>query len=142
MRFTEPRRTASSVLEEVCAGLSNGSIVLGNLPASSERTLADVGMSIDADVLPAAPLSDPSQLGGSIHIKGEIVSEDDMRIDGAFEGLLQLENSKLTIGPGAKVRADIIAREVVVYGTWRAIFKARDALEFRKMGSGFAVLIT
>jgi len=99
-------------------------------------------MSIDADVLPAAPLSDPSQLGGSIHIKGEIVSEDDMRIDGAFEGLLQLENSKLTIGPGAKVRADIIAREVVVYGTVKGNIHAKDRIEIKKDGSVIGDLTT
>ena len=36
--------------------------------------------------------------------------------DGSVEGLVELEDRKLTVGASAKVTADIIAREVVVFG--------------------------
>ena len=57
-----------------------------------------------------------ARLGGSLHVKGEITGNEDLHVDGSVEGLIQLEDRKLTVGASAKVTADIIAREVVVYG--------------------------
>src|SRR5580704_8418637 len=58
-----------------------------------------------------------ARLGASLHVKGEISGNEDRRIDGSVEGLIQRDERKLTVGTTAKVTADIIAREVVVYGT-------------------------
>jgi hypothetical protein len=52
-----------------------------------------------------------------LHIKGEITGAEDLQVDGSIEGLIQLEQSKVTVLAGATVRADIIAREVVIYGS-------------------------
>jgi cytoskeletal protein CcmA (bactofilin family) len=54
-----------------------------------------------------------ARLGASLHVKGEISGNEDLVIDGAVEGLVQLDERRLTVGPTAKVTADIIAREVV-----------------------------
>ena len=56
-----------------------------------------------------------ARLGSSLHVKGEITGSEDLLIDGSVEGLIQLDERKLTVGATAKVTADIIAREVVVY---------------------------
>jgi cytoskeletal protein CcmA (bactofilin family) len=55
-----------------------------------------------------------ARLGGSLHVKGEITGNEDLHIDGSVEGLVQLEDRKLTVGASARVTADVIAREVVV----------------------------
>src|SRR5438874_7342711 len=60
-----------------------------------------------------------ARLGASLHVKGEISGNEDLVIDGSVEGLVQLDERKLTVGATAKVTADIIAREVVVFGTDR-----------------------
>src|SRR5271154_5845825 len=62
---------------------------------------------------PATSSSNTStaRLGGSLHVKGEITGNEDLHIDGSVEGLVQLEDRKLTVGASAKVTADIIARE-------------------------------
>jgi cytoskeletal protein CcmA (bactofilin family) len=51
-----------------------------------------------------------------IKIKGELSGTEDLFIDGHVEGKISLENSVVTVGPNAIVKADISAREVVVRG--------------------------
>src|SRR5947199_5343918 len=76
-----------------------------------------------------------ARLGASLHVKGEISGNEDLLIDGAVEGLVQLDERKLTVGAAAKVTADIIAREVVVYGTVKGNLRAKDKIEIKKDGS-------
>src|ERR1700740_3178643 len=81
---------------------------------------------ITGEVKTMAPLDSPypattssggtARLGASLHVKGEITGNEDLHIDGTVEGLVHLEDRKLTIGASAKVTADIIAREVAVFG--------------------------
>ena len=76
-----------------------------------------------------------ARLGPSLHIKGEISGNEDLLIEGSIEGLVQLDERKLTIGATAKVTADIIAREVVVYGSVKGNLRAKDRIEIKKDGS-------
>jgi cytoskeletal protein CcmA (bactofilin family) len=76
-----------------------------------------------------------ARLGPSLHVKGEISGNEDLVIEGAVEGLVQLDERKLTVGATAKVTADIIAREVVVYGTVKGNLRAKDRIEIKKDGS-------
>ena len=76
-----------------------------------------------------------ARLGSSLHVKGEITGSEDLLIDGSVEGLIQLDERKLTVGATAKVTADIIAREVVVYGTVKGNLRAKDRIEIKKDGS-------
>src|SRR5579862_6245667 len=57
---------------------------------------------------PSAASSGTARLGGSLHVKGEITGNEDLHIDGSVEGLVQLEDRKLTVGATAKVTPDII----------------------------------
>jgi cytoskeletal protein CcmA (bactofilin family) len=83
-----------------------------------------------------------ARLGASLHIKGEITGNEDLQIDGSVEGLVQLEDRKLTIGASARVTADIIAREVAVYGNVKGNLRARDRIEIKKDGSVVGDLTT
>jgi cytoskeletal protein CcmA (bactofilin family) len=83
-----------------------------------------------------------ARLGASLHIKGEITGNEDLVIDGSVEGLVQLEDRKLTVGASAKVTADIISREVVVYGNVKGNLRARDRIEIKKDGSVVGDLTT
>ena len=76
-----------------------------------------------------------ARLGSSLHVKGEISGNEDLLIDGSVEGLVQLDERKLTVGATAKVTADIIAREVIVYGTVKGNLRAKDRIEIKKDGS-------
>ena len=76
-----------------------------------------------------------SQLGANLHYKGEITGSEDLVIEGSFEGLVQLDERKLTIGKTAKVTADIIAGEVLVYGIVKGAVRAKSLIEVKKDGS-------
>ena len=112
-------------------------------PKPAPSTLEDKKMSTDA----MRPLATPSssgtaRLGASLHVKGEINGHEDLLVDGSVEGLIQLEDRKLTVGATAKVSADVIAREVVVYGSVKGNLRARDRIEIKKDGSVVGDLTT
>src|ERR1700690_593259 len=119
-------------------------------PGSTTAPIAS-GPSFSGEAKTMAPLDStyPSttsggtaRLGGSLHVKGEITGNEDLHIDGSVEGLVQLEDRKLTVGASAKVTADIIAREVVVYGNVKGNLRARDRIEIKKDGSVVGDLTT
>jgi cytoskeletal protein CcmA (bactofilin family) len=76
-----------------------------------------------------------SHLGASLHFKGEISGDEDLSIDGSLERPIRLEGRNVTIGTSAKLTADIVAREVVVYGSIKGNLHARDRIEIKKEGS-------
>src|SRR6202048_3996047 len=76
-----------------------------------------------------------ARLGPSLHVKGEISGNEDLLIEGSVEGLVQLDERKLTVGATAKLTADIIAREVVVYGTVKGNLRGKGRIEIKKDGS-------
>jgi cytoskeletal protein CcmA (bactofilin family) len=93
-------------------------------------------MSIDP-IRPMVATSDraTARLGPSLHVKGEIAGDEDLVIEGSVEGLVQVDAHKLTVGASAKVTADIIAGEVVVYGTIKGKLQAKNRIEIKKDGS-------
>jgi cytoskeletal protein CcmA (bactofilin family) len=101
--------------------------------ATREGTTA---MSTDA-MRPLGATADraTARLGPSLHIKGEISGNEDLMIEGSVEGLVQLDERKLMVGATANLTADIIAREVVVYGTVKGNLRAKDRIEIKKDGS-------
>ncbi len=113
------------------------------------RTNAPAGNSFSGEAKNMAPMdssypasSSTARLGASLHVKGEITGNEDLAIDGSVEGLVHLEDRKLTIGASAKVTADVIAREVVVYGNVKGNLRARDRIEIKKDGSVVGDLTT
>ena len=81
-------------------------------------------------------------LGSSLQVKGEITGTEDLQIDGAVEGLIHLDERKLTVGATAKVMADINARDVVVYGYVKGNVRAKGRIEIKKDGSIIGNLTT
>lgn len=74
-------------------------------------------------------------LGPSLHVKGDLTATEDLLIDGAIEGMIQLNEHKLTVGMAAKLKADINAREVVVYGCVQGNVYTTGRIEIKKGGS-------
>jgi cytoskeletal protein CcmA (bactofilin family) len=82
------------------------------------------------------------RLGSSLRVKGEITGTEDLVIDGSIEGSIHLDKGKLTVGPTAKVTADINARDVVVHGYVKGDVRANGKIEIRKDGSVIGNLTT
>jgi cytoskeletal protein CcmA (bactofilin family) len=88
------------------------------------------------------PAGSTARLGASLRVKGEISGNEDLHVDGAVDGLIQLDDRKLTVGMSAKLNADVVAREIVVYGSVKGNLRARDRIEIKKDGSVVGDLTT
>ncbi len=76
-----------------------------------------------------------ARLGSSLHVKGEISGNEDLYMEGTVEGLVHLDEPKLTVGATAKLTADVIAGEVIVYGSVKGNVRGKDKIEIKKDGS-------
>jgi cytoskeletal protein CcmA (bactofilin family) len=72
-----------------------------------------------------------SVIGASVLIKGQIHSREDLRLEGEAEGQVQVDG-RLTVGQQGKVRANIIAREVVMSGTVEGNIDASERIVLTK----------
>jgi cytoskeletal protein CcmA (bactofilin family) len=71
-------------------------------------------------------------LGKSVLVKGQIISREDLTIDGEVEGTVELADNRLTVGPNGKVMASIKARELVVLGTVQGNVETSEKIDIRK----------
>jgi cytoskeletal protein CcmA (bactofilin family) len=70
-----------------------------------------------------------------IRIKGEVTGSEDLFVDGFVEGKLSLTtNSCLTVGPNGHVKADVVAREVIVRGKIDGKVTGRDKVQLWSTG--------
>lgn len=71
-------------------------------------------------------------IGKSVMIKGQIISREDLTIDGELEGTIEAQEHRLTIGTNGRVQAGVKAREVVVLGSINGNVEATDKIDIRK----------
>jgi len=71
-------------------------------------------------------------LGKSVIVKGQILSREDLTIDGEVEGTVELQEHRLTVGPNGRVNASVKAREIVVLGTIHGNVETTDKIDIRK----------
>jgi cytoskeletal protein CcmA (bactofilin family) len=74
-------------------------------------------------------------VGKSVIFKGELISSEDMIIDGRVEGTIEVHDHALTVGPTAQIHADIAARSVTIRGTVTGTITAANLVEIRETGS-------
>ena len=76
-----------------------------------------------------------ARLGSSLRVKGEISGNEDLHIDGTVEGLVHLDDRKLTVGATAKLTADVIAGEAIVYGSVKGNVRGKGKIEIKNDSS-------
>lgn len=74
-------------------------------------------------------------VGKSVIFKGELVSSEDITVDGTVEGTIEVRNHRLTVGPDANIRADIIAKIVTVLGSVTGSIIAHEQIDIRETGA-------
>jgi cytoskeletal protein CcmA (bactofilin family) len=95
----------------------------------------------NAGIQPVQPAPIPSSartvasMGASLVIKGELTGAEDLVIDGRVEGKVSLPGHLLTIGPQAKVLAEVVAKAVIIQGSVTGNVTASDRFEIRGGGS-------
>lgn len=70
-------------------------------------------------------------IGKSVTIRGEMAGQEDLFMDGTIEGTIHLSDGRLTVGPNARVQADLQARDVVIYGRVDGKVRATGRIELR-----------
>jgi cytoskeletal protein CcmA (bactofilin family) len=68
-------------------------------------------------------------IGKSVVFKGELISSEDMRIEGRVEGTIELRNHDLVVGPNAVILADVVAKTITVLGTVTGTLMATDRIK-------------
>jgi cytoskeletal protein CcmA (bactofilin family) len=55
-------------------------------------------------------------IGKSVRIMGDLSGSEDLMVDGELQGTIRLPGARLTIGATARVRGNIAAKDVVIFG--------------------------
>lgn len=74
-------------------------------------------------------------IGKSVIIKGELNGSEDLTIEGAVEGKIELRQNVLTIGPNGKIKAQVFAKSVVILGEVTGNVTATEKVDIRDNGS-------
>ena len=77
---------------------------------------------------------DVVNIGKSVIIKGELSGSEDLTIEGQVEGKIELRQNLLTIGPNAKIKAQVFAKTVVVEGHVHGNISAGERIDIRDKG--------
>jgi cytoskeletal protein CcmA (bactofilin family) len=99
--------------------------------------IASVPMAQSPSPAPTVTTSGPKQqavIGPSMTIKGEIRAREELLVEGEVEGQLESQ-SLLTVGPNGKVRGNIKARQVAIFGSVRGNVEVTEKIAIREQGS-------
>ena len=68
-------------------------------------------------------------IGASVFFKGELLSSEDMRIEGRVEGTIEIRNHDLILGAQATIRADVVAKTVTIRGNVSGTVTASEKIK-------------
>ena len=74
-------------------------------------------------------------IGQGVVVEGRITSTQDLRIDGNVEGTIEVGDHGLILGAQAEVKANLVARSIVISGTVIGNVTATDRLDLQPTGS-------
>jgi cytoskeletal protein CcmA (bactofilin family) len=78
------------------------------------------------------PKTDAARIGRSVTIKGELTGAEDLFVDGAVEGSIELRSHGLTVGPNGRVHANIVAQDVVIFGKVEGNVRGNERVELKR----------
>ncbi len=79
--------------------------------------------------------NDRTLIGPSIVVKGDILGDEDVLVEGQVEGKIELKQNSITIGTSGKVKADLHGRIVTVEGRVDGNVFAREQAVVRPSGT-------
>lgn len=92
------------------------------------------------------PSEGSTVIGREIRFCGEITGSTDLLIDGEVDGVIRLSAARLTVRAEGRVRANIVARDVVVVGLIEGEIRATGRVELRNgavvLGDVFATRLS
>jgi cytoskeletal protein CcmA (bactofilin family) len=84
----------------------------------------------------AAPRSSggAAVIGPSITVKGDVIGEEDLVVDGRVEGEIKVNRHSVTVGRNGKIKADIHAKSIQVEGEVLGNLWGDEAVVIRRTG--------
>jgi cytoskeletal protein CcmA (bactofilin family) len=74
-------------------------------------------------------------IGTALIVQGKVISAQDLTIDGKVEGTIELGDHGLTIGPDAEIKANLIAKTIMISGAVTGNVTATDRVDLKATGS-------
>ena len=68
-------------------------------------------------------------------IKGELSAKEDLTIEGQVEGKIEMEQNMLTVGVNGRIKAQVLAKAVVVMGTVNGNITATEKINIHETAS-------
>ncbi len=81
------------------------------------------------------PVEGSTVIGKSVVIQGQLSGSEDLYMDGQIEGSITLQDGRLTVGPNARVKADLKVRDAIVFGHVEGNVRASGRIEMRQSSS-------
>ena len=104
-------------------------------PAPAAQPSPGAGVSAAAQDPRMRVERDLANIGKLVVIKGELSGSQDLTIDGQVEGRIELRDNVLTIGANGKIRAEVFAKSVIVFGEVHGNVTASERVDIRDQGS-------
>jgi cytoskeletal protein CcmA (bactofilin family) len=70
-------------------------------------------------------------VGRAIFIRGEVITTDDLTIEGRVDGPVWCEGGTVTIAQSATMAGDVVARDITVFGTVEGTLVASEVVDIR-----------
>jgi cytoskeletal protein CcmA (bactofilin family) len=86
------------------------------------------------DSTPIMRSREPTPIGASIHIKGDIRGNEDLVVLGRVEGTIDIGESLLMVTREGRIDADVVARAINIEGRAEGDLRASEQIVVRKTG--------
>jgi cytoskeletal protein CcmA (bactofilin family) len=74
-------------------------------------------------------------IGKAVRVEGKVISAEDLTIDGDVEGSIELGGHSLTIGQDARIKADLLAKTVIISGKVTGNVRAVEKVDLLATGA-------
>ncbi len=78
------------------------------------------------------PAEGSTVIGKSITIRGELSGSEDLFLDGVLEGSVTVPDGRITIGPNGRIKANLVARDIVIFGQVSGDVQATASVDLRQ----------
>lgn len=98
-------------------------------------TRAEASTRTEAPTRGETPSRGHMHIGKSVQIKGDLIANEEMTIDGAVDGNIVIENHQLTVGTNGRITATVRVKSIVVLGKVVGNITAEDRVEVKNGGT-------
>jgi cytoskeletal protein CcmA (bactofilin family) len=109
-----------------------------DLPEESNAQLSSAPQPMPAPAPLSPALAQPSSravIGPTISIKGDLIGEEDLLIEGRVEGKIEFRHHSVTVGKNGRIKADINGKTITVEGNVEGNLFGEEQLIVRQSGT-------